>query len=245
MATLAVPSRPQSNVLGIVQSFCREAAQPVPAGLQGVTDAGTLQMREMLQSVGEFCLEYTDWEFSQRDATWTSVAAEEQGNLQTLFPDGCVSLVRNTMWDRTEREQIPGPVSAAEWASFRSDFVSPYSHCYIARRKLYIWPVPPAGHEMVTVYKSDHWLVGADGGSKSVITADADVPLFETSLMKAGLFFYWKRAKELPYAVEEKRFLDMLMDYGSRNVGRATLHMDNESSGPRPGVIVPITGWGQ
>lgn len=245
MASFAVPDRPNSTVLGIVQSFCREFAQPVPAALSGSTDAGSLQLREMLQSVGEFCLEYTDWDFTQRDATFVTVATEDQGSLQTLFPDGCVALVRNTMWDRDEREQIPGPVSAAQWAAFRTDFVSPYLHCYVARRRLYLWPIPEAGKVVSTSYKSDHWLVSPVGASRAVIVEDADTPLFEVPLMKAGLAFYWKRAKELPYAVEEKRFLDMLMDYGSRNVLRDTLHMDNEATGPRPGVIVPITGWGQ
>ena len=245
MATFTVPNRPGSTVLGIVQGFCREFAQPVPSGLSGSTDAGALQMREMLQSIGEFCLEATDWDFASRDVTWSALLAEEQGELQTLFPDGFVSLVRNTLWDRTEREVIPGPVSPGEWAAFRADFLSPDTRCYIARRRLYLWPAPTAPKTLSATYKSDHWLVSSVGASKAVITADDDSPLLPTPLMRAGLAFYWKRAKELPYAVEEKRFMDMLSDYGSRNVLRPALQMDNEATGPRPGIIVPITGWGQ
>jgi hypothetical protein len=245
MATFTVPNRPNSTVLGIVQSFCREYAQPVPTGLFGSTDAGALQMLGMLQSVGEFCLEATDWEFTLRDVAWTAVASEDQGALQTLFPDDFVSLVKDTLWDLDGREIISGPVSHQAWAAFRADFLSPTHSCYVARRHLYIWPAPTLGTNLSATYKSSHWVVSFAGASKSVITADDDTPLLEIPLVKAGLVFYWKRAKELPYAVEEKRFLDMLSDYGSRNSTRATLRMDNEASGPRPGIIVPITGWGQ
>jgi hypothetical protein len=202
-------------------------------------------MREMLQSIGEFCLEYTDWEFTRRDAVWTSTTVEDQGDLQSLFADGFISLLRGTLWDRDEREPIEGPVSDAEWAAYRADFLSPHMRCYVARGKLYFWPAPTAAKTVSASYKSDHWLVSSSGASKSVITADDDRPLLTPPLMKAGLVFYWKRAKELPYAVEEKRFLDMLSDYGSRNVARPTLQMDNEQLGPRPGIILPITGWGQ
>jgi hypothetical protein len=240
-----VPTDEKGSVLGIVQSFCRSYAQPVPAAINGSSDAGALQLREMLQEVGDFCHEYTNWEYAIRDTTWTSVAAEEQGAIATLFPDDCSQLIESTIWNRDERELIQGPVSPQEWAAFQANFMSPNKRCYVARRRLYIWPAPEAGQTYSGIYKSRQWLVSVSGTSKSYITADDDFPLLPVTLMKQGLVFYWKRAKELPYAVEEARFMDMLSDLGSQNMMRETLQMDNQARAPRPGIIVPITNWGQ
>jgi hypothetical protein len=245
MATVSISSGPFSTVLQIAQAFAREYSQPIPPSLSGSSDAGYLQLLEMIQSVGEFCLEETNWDFSKRDAVWSSVVGQDQGALDTLFPDGFTALVRDTLWDRTEMECIPGPIEDAERASYQAGFVSPHKRCWVKERRLYVWPSMEAGHTLAASYKSSHWLVSSAGVSKDQITEDADKPLFPRTVMKLGLAFYWKRAKELPYTLEEDRFLEALAAAGSRNVLRPVVHMDNEAPHPRPGIVVPLTNWGQ
>lgn len=242
---MPVPQVPGNQILGLIKSFCRTYAQPVPASTDGSSDAGSLQLREMLQDIGEFCREFTDWQFCRREVTWAALPQVSQGPLHTIFPDAYAQIMTDTVWDIAERQLVLGPVSDAEWASFQASFVSPWKRCYVARNQLHIYPAPETGRDYFAIYRSRHWLVGNDGETKEFITADADTPLFPATLMKAGLAFYWKRAKELPYATEEARFLDMLSDLASQNIIRPVLQMDAQVRPPRPGIVVPLTNWGQ
>lgn len=247
MAVITPPSGTRYTVLGIVQSVCSALGQPVPGAVKGGS-AGALQMQQLLQGVGEFCQEYTDWEFCRRSAQWTaSNATLDQGSIRSRAPDSGPGLriVPKTFWSQTQRLRVEGPVSEAQWASFLTDFASPWKHCRLAEGKIWIFPAPSVGEVYLFQYLSNHWIVDASGNSKDFIDNDTDVPLFPVSLMKSGLMFYWKRMKELPYVLEEARFMDQLADFASANTLRQDVHMDSQAKVAHPGIVVPVTNWGQ
>lgn len=247
MATITPPSGPRFTVLGIVQNVCAALGQPVPGALKGGSSTA-LQWQQLLQEVGEFAQEYTDWEFCRRTAEWTVVSASmDQGLIRTRAPDsgGSLRILPGSFWSLTQRLRVQGPVSEAQWASFMAEFASPWKHCRLAEGRIWIFPAPSLDEVYRFQYLSNHWVVTSDGVTKDWIDADTDVPLFTPSLMRKGLAFYWKRAKELPYLAEEARFMDALADYASANVLRQTVYMDNDAKPANPGIVVPITGWGQ
>ena len=227
-----------STVLQLVQSFCREYGQPAPGALQGSSDSGALQMRELLQTVGEYAWSIANWSQCVRQGSWTSVAGASQGALTTLFPLNFEAIIRDTLWDGTVRRGMKGPMSLSSWqaASQLSSGFPPYSFT-VVNGSLVTSTAMPAGHAMSCYYKTKNWIVS--GGSEAMVwTTDSDTSVFSDRLMKAGLKAFWLRIKQMPHQFEMEAFEDITLQEASSQAFQLPLSMDQDQSGAF-GIMIP------
>lgn len=234
---------PNSTVLSLVQSYCREYNLPVPTALQGSSDAGALQLREILQRSGREAWKRANWQKCSRRISWASVAGADQGNLDTLFPENFANLIPNTLWNQTQRRRILGPVADGNWQIQQAVYpTGPLYHFRIAQNRLQISTAMPAGHTLSAIYKTQNWMTsgGVDGAR---YLTDADLSYFSDDIMLAGLRAYWLRAKQMPHVLEMEEFDNVVRQEASKNTVAPVLYMDAPEPTSFPGIIIPTGNW--
>jgi hypothetical protein len=234
-----------STILALVQSFCREYAQPVPTALQGVTDAGALQMRELVLTVGEDVWGATNWQQCSRTATWTSVAGASQGSILTLCPESMSHIIPQTFWDLTARLPVEGPVgNYKRMQTTAYGLATPLYYFYIENNLLKMQSSMPVNHSMSLIYKSYNWILPHGSGTATKTFAnDDDVCVFSDIVMKAGLRAFWLRMKQMPHKFEMEHFEDLKLASAGANTVQPILSVDNEGTMPYAGIVIPLGNW--
>ncbi len=233
------------SLLTIVQNVCRRQNLDVPTTVIGSSDEQVLQIRALLEEEGNDLAARALWQVLQKEATLTTTATQSQGTMDTLCPDGFRFIINNTIWSRTRRLPVSGPMDAKEWQELKAMFVNgPYYRHRIRGNELLVNPVPPAGEDWAFEYVSDNWIVDSAGTTfKQYFTADDDEPLLEQTLLIAGLRWRWKKEKGLDYAEDFRTYENQVQDAIGRDGGKKILQMDGVTRGMRPGIWVAPGNW--
>lgn len=240
-----------STLLQVVNSFQRRQSLPVAPNVIGNTDPAVVQIKELLSDLRDRIVGESDWETLKYICNFVSVNAEDQGDLSTLGGQDLTSLrsiIDNTIWDLTQRLPIYGPQSEAAYQRARA-LVSGGSFLRhrIEGGHLWIWPKPPAGHNMSFYWMSDRWMLSAADGATKLTDplSDNDTFLIDDRLVKLGLRYLWLEAKGLPYQDAERAFRNMLTDTSTTGQTHAKLSMDSYGggSGVAPGILIPTGAY--
>lgn len=234
------------SLLTCVQSFCERTSLNVPTTVMGSTDNQVTQIRALLEEIGNDMASRGSWQGLTFEATHTSLAAESQGAIATIASNGFRYIKNQTIWDRTNRLPIWGPLDAQEWQARKA--LAPTGPRYQFRIRgglLIINPVPVAGYSWYFEYISKNWILGADGTTyKSLFTLDTDTVLLPETVLMMGLRWSWKKEKGLDYAEDMRTYEMQLKDSLGRDGGKEVLRMDQPTwQGPRPGVFVSQGDW--
>lgn len=235
------------SLLTIVQDVCGEIGIPIPTSVVGsnselVSQLFRLAKREGMElSTGASVGLSHDWTVLQSETTWTSTATESQGALTTLAP-GFRYIVNETVFDRTQQRQQPGPLSGTVWQWRKAATASgPYPEWRIRNGTLYMYPVPSAGHTMAFEYASSYWCQDSGGTAKATWTDDSDTARLDEEWFKLGLIWRWRKAKGLDYAEDFRSYQIAVTHAIARDGGKPRLTMNNDREMPR--VSVPDGNW--
>lgn len=235
------------SLLTVIQYVCGRTNVPVPQTVLGSTsDTQVLQMLRLLEEEGTDLAKRGPWEGITNEATHTTTAAEDQGALTTIAPNGFAYIKNNTFWDRTTHLPILGPLSDAEWQSLKGLNTTGARYYYRIRAgHLYVNPTPTAGLTWAFEYASKNWILGADGTTyKAYFTLDTDTILLPEELVLMGLRWRWKKEKGLDYAEDFRTYEMQVKDALGRDGGKGNLAMDGKGwRGPRPGIFVSDMSW--
>jgi len=189
------------NLLSLVQAFCDRTALSCPSSVISSSDAKINQIRALLEEEVNDLASRHNWQGLTREATFTTIAAEDQGNINTIASQGYKSIVNNTIWDRTDH--LPCAImDGVAWQTIKG-----FSNVGIRWKfrlrgdKLLLAPTPPAGHSWAFEYQSKWGIVDADTGLlKQFFTKDTDTLMLQDTLHLEGLRWRWRREKSLDYA---------------------------------------------
>ena len=214
------------TVLEIARRACAATGLPVPNSIVGSTDPNVVQLVELLHEEGSELAARTEWQVMTWEATFTSVADESQGSIATIvdsIDQAWRTVVKDTMWDRTAREPIIGPLSPREWQTWKANqFAGPYKRFRISLNRILIAPTMEAGHTIAFEFTSRFWLLNAAGTVyKEFITANDDLPVLDTDLMLAGLKWRSLQRRGLSYGelfeAYERRVTDAIAKDGTKS----------------------------
>lgn len=180
-----------------------------------------------------------------REASITTIAAEDQGALDTIIGASFDSILHNTIWDVDEQLPIFGPQSAPQWqAQLALQAASPRYSFRIRQNHLYLYPAPSAGKNLRLEYMTKYPILDGDGSTLKVwITADTDTFIFPDALVMAGLRWRWKREKGLTYAEDKDRYNAMFSSLAEREVPKETISLESLDRNAQPGILVPYGNW--
>jgi len=235
------------TLLAVVQEFCDRTGVPRPNVVTGSSDSQTLQIKGLANEVlTDITNRGSSWPMLQKQATFTSVAAELQGAMTTIAPYGYKYPIEGSLYDRTERRPLYGPRNAPRWQESEAlPVTGPFYSYRIWQGNFFMQPTPPAGHEIAFEYASDFSILASDGTTwKKRFTADSDTFALDEDLLLLGLRWKWKKEKGLAFATEKLDYESTLAQAIGNDGTQAVLSMDGSGGGDiRPGIFVPLGNW--
>lgn len=234
------------TLLELVQAFTKRTGLPSPVAVVSSADDQIRQVAGLIDEVLEYLVDrHYDWNPVVLEATFTSVAAEDQGAIATIAPSGYKHILNETIFDRTRQLPFYGPLSASQWQQAKALPTSgPFYKYRIVRGRLLLNPAPPAGHDCAFEYASSHAVLAADGTTtKQYPTADDDTFLLPDTCLLAGLRWKWKCEKGLEYAEDFRRFEELLNNAIGRDGSKPRLSMSGECETAKPGIFVSPGSW--
>lgn len=241
------------TVLQIVQEACWRSNLPAPiatgsggAGLAGATDPGTLQLKTLFNELMQETIKNYRFQVCIFNPTWTSVAANVQGTIQTLWGQEPESLVNATVWDYTLRRPIFGPLNDQNFQIIQALIpTGPIYQYRIQDNNFEIWPTPPAGNTQSAIIRSKNWLnlSGNTATPGYYIQNDTDTPMIDDTTLIVGLKYRYKKEKGLPYAEDYESWLSMINNVALRDGSKSMLYLDKASQELVPGIFVPSGNW--
>ena len=173
--------------------------------------------------------------------SWTSVATQNQGTIQSLWGTEPESIVNATMWDFTLRRPIFGPMDDTNFQIIQALIPSgPIFQYRIQDNNLLILPAPPAGNTHSAIIRSKNWLA-LNGNSATLgyyIQNDTDTPLIDDTTLIMGLKYRFKKEKGLPYAEDEQSWESMIANIALRDGSKSMLYLDRYTRALAPELDV-------
>lgn len=220
------------SMLTVVQHFCRRENIPVPSTAAGSTDTQVKQVVALLEEEGNDLKTRGPWQALTFEATHTTVATESQGAIATIASNGFRKIKNDTIWDRTSRVPVMGPLNAQAWQDRQAlTSTGPRAEFRIRGGLLLVTPAPTAGLSWAFEYMSENWILGADGTTYSdYFTLDTDTILLPERLVLMGLRWRWKKEKGFEYSEDFRTYEAQVAEQLGGDGGKPVLYMDGTSS---------------
>lgn len=219
-----------STVLALVQAAADELSLARPSDISDTSDDNTAQklVRHITRTCKQLAAEY-DWSRLRREKTFTTFAAAEQTG---AIPSDFQRFVGDTIWNRTTRTKVLGPLSPSDWQARQAVLVNgPFSNFIIRGSALLVTPTPSAGwtfaYEYVTKY------VGTEADATTEIEAflnDDDTTYFDDELLILGVVWRYRKAEGLDYSEEFREYQLRRSNMIKMDGGRRVLDMSGTNT---------------
>lgn len=232
------------SVLSIIQQHCRIHALNVPTAVIGSTDTQVNQLYGVLLETLDDMIQESKFNVTTQEAVFTVTAAEDQGAMATLAPNGYFQANIGTFYDRTNKLAMT-PLSDTEWQAMKaSGATGPSFQFRIRNDRLLLSPVPTAPLPQVAFEYMSSWCVKSAAGTlQSTILADDDTMVFPPMIVRKWLMYRWKLLKGLPYQEDMQAAYEQLNNYIARDKVKRPISLDDRSSSAVPSVMVPSGSW--
>ncbi|HQR41319.1 MAG TPA: hypothetical protein PLX97_01515, partial [Gemmatales bacterium] len=197
-----------ATLLSVVQDLCKRQNLSVPATVYGSTDQIVVQIMGLLEEEGTDLAPRHPWEGLINEASHTSVATESQGDMATIASNGFRYILNDTIWDRSTRLPVCGPMNPRSWQSLKAlQNTGPRYQYRIRGGELLVNPTPVAGESWYFEYVSKNWISDAAGVNfYERFTADTNIILLPDNLVLQGLRWRWKKEKGFDYAEDFRTY---------------------------------------
>lgn len=191
--------------LSIIQSASARLGLPKPAIAYSSQDLQTIQLLDLLNEEGQELANRANWTALNKQASFTTLAAIDQGNIATIAP-GYSFIINDTIWNRSLRRPVFGPRTPQEWQQQLAFSINgPWSNFRIEEGVLRMFPTPSAGQACYFAYASKNWVSTTTGTSAAAWTNDSDTALLDEQIMTLGLIWRFRCAKGLPYGADQDK----------------------------------------
>lgn len=235
-----------ATLLETIQEFCSRTGIRRPASVSGSSDVQILQIMGLANEICELLSDEYIWNELVREATFTSVAGEDQGEVTTHATNGFLAVVGNTLYDRTQKVPLYGPMNAQMWQQNKAFIpAGPLYRYRIRGGNLLFSPAADAGHTIAFEYYSKNIIYNTtDDEYKSAFTKDGDTFLLDAKLLLLGLRWKWKNEKGLPYAEEYEHFQRACRNGAARDATKPTIYMDGDPDYfVGPNILIQPGSW--
>lgn len=233
------------SVLSIIQDHCKIHAIAVPSSAVGSLDTGAVQLLAILKEVLDEIVTESKFNVIVQEATFSTVADEDQGAMSDLAPNGYQFAIFETFYDRTQMRPLFGPVDESQWQALKAMPSEGTFYKYRIRQDhLLFYPAPTDTDTTIAFEYMSSWCVKSSTGVlKAGITADDDIFVFPENIIRKGLMFRWKQIKGLPYQADETKFYYMLNSYIAKDKVKTRVNVAGAPKDLRPGIWVPSNTW--
>lgn len=233
------------SLLTLVQSATRRMGINTPSGVVLSSDNAVLQLLELANEEGRELGARTAWAALDTAVTFTTVATESQGNINTIAPN-LKYIINNTIWNRTLRRPVFGPLSPQDWQRDKASFSQgPFNQFRIIGTALSFIPVPVAGQTCAFEYITKAFATDSTGAvDRTSFANDADLCKLDEEIMTLGLIWRWRQVKGLDFSADYQKYEKKVIDAIARDGTKPMLSLSGGSTDLQPVVVVPAGSWG-
>jgi hypothetical protein len=233
-----------ATCLSIVNSVLGRLGLNTTTAAVGSTDPQVMNVVALCNEEGQELANRYVWTALQNEATFTTLAVEDQGLMDTIAP-GYQYVVNDTIWNRSLRRPVFGPQPPAVWQQQKAFAINgPWSNYRIKAGHLYMYPTPVAGQSCYFEYISANWCTDSTGATgREEWGVDTDIPVLDWHLLVLGTIWRWKKLKGFEYAEDFNSYERRVVDAMGRDGGKDTLSLTNTKYDIFPGVVVPSGSW--
>lgn len=210
------------SLLSIVQDACRHPSLtlPVPTTVVGNTashaPAMLMAAKEELDSLATRCM----WTKLVKEHTFTTTATSVQVTASAI-PADFDRMINDSMFNRTTRRRVDGPVSAEDWQNIQASLITRVNPAYRFRGgTILITPTPASGDTIAYEYVSTQKVLNASGTATTTWSVDTDTTIFRDDIVTLGVVWRYRRGKGYPYDTVleeyERRVADAIMREGTK-----------------------------
>jgi len=194
------------TLLSICQNVANMAGVKSPSAVVGNSEETAVLLAACANRAGKSLLKRYNWLSLVKEHTFSTAASTANYALPTDYD----RLVDGTLWDRSNYEQIRGPMSAQQWQVHKSSVLASTATTWKRFRirrvsgatEFYIDPTPAAVESLVFEYVSSYWSEDIGGTGHVVWGADDDVGVIDEYLIE--LETTWRFLSRLGLAYEEE-----------------------------------------
>ena len=186
------------SLLTIVQNASDRCGVAKPSSVISNTDGTAVQMLNLVNQEGLALMRRYDWQVLRTEGSFTTLAAETQATISSSWA-ALDRFVQDTMFDRTSKRKIYGPLGPVEWQEYKSGSFTGIASYFTVRGGLILFtPNPTAGNSVYFEYISKNWCETSGGTDKSSFTIDTDVGILSEELLTLGVVWRFLKAKGMP-----------------------------------------------
>ena len=233
----------------ILQAAVEVGLTPTPTPFTSV-DSNYVQMRYLLNSGGKELSRRRAWTHLRKEHTFTTV----QGTSVYQYPDGFLSMIGQTGWNRTNRLPLGGPLSPQEWQYLKSRLTGVVFTVLFRPMQQTINLYPdvntPGGYDIAFEYQTRYWLQPAPGvgdtPTAEAATLGTDVIMLDPLLMARKLKLDFLKAKGFDTTAAQRDY-DLTYDEVAGNDSDSpvlTAHNRTQIDPLLGGQSIPFTGFG-
>lgn len=237
---------PNITLLQAAQSLCRRTGLRVPSSVAGSVDVTNQQIMALCNEILEELVDRWVFEELINETTFITTAVEDQGSIYTIAPNGFDRIIDETIYDRTQKIPIYGPIGPQAWQQAKAFVpIGPIYRYRIRGAHLLFNPTAAAGHTCAFEYVSKNIILDTvTGDFKSQFTADTDEFILNSRLLTEGIRWKWKCEKGLPYAQEKDLWETSVNNEAGRSGSKPKVYMDGGmEDGIMPVIIVSPGSW--
>lgn len=195
------------SLLSLCQDVTDDIGLAKPTIIVGNTDETArrllAQAKAALKSLGKA----HNWLSLVTEYTFSTAASTADYSLPSDFD----RLENQTLWDRTNYEELRGPLSPQEWQEYKSSILASTVTTWKKYRirnvsgtvQFSIHPTPDAVESLVFEYISANFCETAGGAGQTTWAADTDVGIVDEDLLFLGI--RWRMMRRLGMSYEEER----------------------------------------
>lgn len=232
-------------LLDMIQDISDEIGLTRPIAIVSSTDQTVRTVLALANREGKILAKRWAWQAMVKTATWTTLAAQSQGTVETLAP-GFAYMLNETQWLRGQRRPMGGPISAQGWEQLLgTTALGPYPSYRILADQFQMQPIPAAGVSAAFEYVSRNWCQSNASVGQSKWASDTDTGILSEDLMGLGIQWRFKKSKGFAYDEDFRDYEEQVTAAISREGGRRTLTLDGNYGdyNPKNSILVPDGNW--
>lgn len=231
------------SLLTVVQNVCRLTNLRVPTEVVDSTDTQVQQLYALANEALADLAKSFQWQVLTREHTFTTVAAEEQPG---ALPDDFDYEINNTIFNRTTRLTLIGPITAQLWQAIKAQ--PQLNRVYLCWRQrdnaVLITPTPPADQTIAFEYISSNYAETSTGTPIPEYAADTDVAIVPERLVQLSLRWRFLSAKGLDYAEAFRTYETQLQMQQAKDGGTTQLNITGATTWGLWGYPnLPLGNW--
>lgn len=227
------------TALTIAQNAASRLGLSVPTVVFASTDAQIIQLRTLMNEELVELARAHPWTRLITEKTFTTVAQAVQ---TSAVPTDFDYYLNDTMWNRTARIKVGGPVSSEEWQTFQAISLLSIPQAVFRFRggDILIYPSPAASQTVAYEYISTYRV----SGSQTAFTADTDTALLDENLISLGLRWRFLKSKGFDYAEDFRTYELEKQKVIARDGGRPRVYIGGYPRNPW-NANIPESSWNQ